>query len=139
MHLSAFLSTVDAIGVNILSFVCQNDIAAIYADATLLYENLVQLHDSLARLIELSDCRFWNEIYVKAMYTGACTNNVRGMAWMYALLAVISICGWIMIMLRASWLDVVDVPEEQGRSELWLDEVHVDKGSPPPSPQAKIY
>jgi len=65
--------------------------------------NLRTLQNSADQTLNLVQCRNINSLYVNTVHEATCTYSVEALAWIFASSLVISICGLIIIMLRAAY------------------------------------
>jgi len=85
--------------------------------------NLKLLRKQADLSLDLIKCKNVNSLYVNTVHDAGCTYSIDAMAWIFASSLVISICGMIMIMLRAAYY-----PEEY--LELGEDWSTLDKPAP---------
>ncbi|KAL9185990.1 hypothetical protein ACHAXT_005228 [Thalassiosira profunda] len=65
--------------------------------------NLKLLQEQVDLSLDLVKCESINELYVNTVHQAGCTYSVDALGWIFGSSLVISICGLIMIMLRASY------------------------------------
>ena len=68
--------------------------------------NLKLLQQQVDASLDLVKCENINKLYVNTVHEAGCTYSVDALAWIFASALVISVCGLIMIMLRASYYPV---------------------------------
>lgn len=61
------------------------------------------LRNSADQTLSLVQCRNINELYVNTVHEATCTYSVEALAWIFGSALVISVCGLIIIMLRAAY------------------------------------
>ena len=116
--------------------------------------NLKVLSKQVDMSLDLVKCKNINQLYVNTVHEAGCTYSVNAMAWIFSSSLVISVCGLIMIMLRAAyypteylelsdtWQTMKGVPTKSASKDSvdgTLDRVAVRKiprhhGEGPPSP-----
>jgi len=68
--------------------------------------NLKFLQQQVDASLNLIKCESINKLYVDILHQAGCTDSVDAFVWIFASTLVISVCGLIMIMLRASYYPV---------------------------------
>ena len=76
-------------------------------------KNLELLKETVDEALSLVNCEDINRMYVNAVHDAGCTKSPNALAWVYGSLLVISVCGMIMITLRASYLPSVYVETQE--------------------------
>mmetsp|Transcript_13849 Transcript_13849/g.20433 ORF Transcript_13849/g.20433 Transcript_13849/m.20433 type:complete len:566 (+) Transcript_13849:70-1767(+) len=72
-------------------------------------ENVVSLAGSVKDVFDILSCESLVPLYTNLVYDGTCDVSIRGFTWLVISFLVMSVTGFIMIMLRSSWqLDVID-------------------------------
>jgi len=68
--------------------------------------NLNFLQQQVDASLDLINCESINKLYVNILHQAGCTDSMDAFVWIFASTLVISVCGLIMIMLRASYYPV---------------------------------
>ena len=68
--------------------------------------NLKFLRQQVDASLDLIKCESINTLYVNILHQAGCTDSMDAFVWIFASTLVISVCGLIMIMLRASYYPV---------------------------------
>jgi len=68
--------------------------------------NLNFLQKQVDASLDLINCESINKLYVDILHQAGCTDSMNAFVWIFASTLVISVCGLIMIMLRASYYPV---------------------------------
>lgn len=68
-----------------------------------MHDNLVLLRRQVDYSLDLVKCENINSLYVNTVHEAGCTYSVDALAWIFASSLVVSVCGLIMIMLRAAY------------------------------------
>ena len=97
-----------AIGQNqaLLSNQCGREFGSVLEIVESMDSNLKLLQKQVDASLDLVKCENINKLYVNTVHEAGCTYSVDALAWIFASALVISVCGLIMIMLRASYYPV---------------------------------
>ena len=68
--------------------------------------NLKFLQEQVDTSLDLIKCESINNLYVNILHQAGCTQSVDAYVWIFASTLVISVCGLILIMLRASYYPI---------------------------------
>ena len=88
-------------------------------------DNLKSLQRQADLSLDLIKCENINQLYVNTVHEAGCTYSVDALIWTFASSLVISVCGLIMIMLRASYYPT----EYLDLSDAWVKQVPTKSAS----------
>lgn len=108
LELTKSLQTID---VATLSFQCGRDYEPLVASLDTMMSILNGLEKSAEMGLSLLSCERIVPIYADIVYDGTCNYSVTGFTWMFSSLLVISAMGMIMIMLRSSYHNNVNLSD----------------------------
>jgi hypothetical protein len=108
---TALVSTklaVDAVKSNrdLLEEQCGRSFDSILAIMKDMDANLNLLEEQVVRSLDLVKCEDINRLYVDTFHEAGCTYSVDALGWVFASSLLISVCGLMMIMLRAAYYPV---------------------------------
>ena len=86
---------------------CKKDVSHIVEMLGPFHDNMIELLLNLRKTLSLIACPRINKLYVSIVHEGLCTYSINALTSIYVYLIIIAICGMIIIMLRASWLETL--------------------------------
>mmetsp|Transcript_32292 Transcript_32292/g.47368 ORF Transcript_32292/g.47368 Transcript_32292/m.47368 type:complete len:663 (-) Transcript_32292:186-2174(-) len=105
-QLTSLEMEIDAIGLEKLSLLCGRDFGPTRTLISTSLTNMKTLNAAIIQIQSLICCERINRIYVLVAQQGTCNFLVTGLTWFFSSFVVVAICGLIMSMFRAAWLDV---------------------------------
>lgn len=107
-----FSAVTGSIGVENLNDICQRDVSTMISSIDILKSSFVDVFQIALNVLSLLSCERLNQLYVKTLHESFCTYSMSTFSWVYFILITISVCGWTLITLRSSWLDVLTIDSD---------------------------
>lgn len=110
---------------DLLSAQCGREFGSVLEIVEDMSDNLKLLQQQVDVSLDLVSCENINKLYVNTVHEAGCTYSVTALSWIFASSLVISVCGMIMIMLRASYYpcDYLEL------DDTWLKDVPTKSAS----------
>jgi hypothetical protein len=102
---SSKMDLVEVIGISNMETVCGegNEVQVFFENVEVVQDELVRVEGSLTAIQTTLACPRLNELYIRAMHNGLCTEFATANAFGFLLFLVVSFSGMILISLRAAW------------------------------------
>lgn len=99
--------SMDEISLEQLSLGCNRDFRPLHRSLSQMIGVLDALLSATNRAINLLRCDRVVPVYTDIVYDATCKHSVKGFAWIFSALLIVSVCGMIMIMFRSAYQNTV--------------------------------
>jgi hypothetical protein len=102
--LNQFIAVTNSIGMVSLNDMCQKDVTSKVYSLKKLQTSFQALRQLAMQIISLFSCPRLYQFYAKTIEQTMCEYSTRTLGYIYFILIFITLCGWIIITLRSSWV-----------------------------------